>query len=85
MECEGFFDYEGYLLPSYDTRPYLHLTDGRWIARNDEMEDLQINRAEIQEFLRSFDGVQQGKILIKKSDDTMDDFFERIVTIGGLE
>ncbi len=85
VECEGFFDYEGYLLPSYDTRPYLHLTDGRWIARNDEIEDLQINRAEIQEFLRSFDGVQQGKILIKKSDDTMDDFFERIVTIGGLE
>lgn len=85
VECEGFFDYDGYFLPSNDTRPYLRLSDGRWIARNHQIEDMQTNRPEIQEFLRSFDGSMEGRILLKQSDDTIDAFFDRIVAMADLK
>ena len=72
VECEGFFDYEGCLVSSNDSRPYLRLADGRWVARNDELEGTQIRRMDVQAFLESFDDVKENTTLIKYSDDVID-------------
>ncbi len=79
IECEGFFDYQGILVSSQDTRPLLRLMDGRWVRRSTEEEDaVTMGDTMVRDFIGSFDEMRDESILIKHTDDTIDGFFDRV-------